>query len=201
MSRPFIYISFCDKIVVLLVVIVCMDKKEKGFVLWFTGLSAAGKSSVAEAVYTKLSQGGVRIEILDGDIMRKNLTCDLGFSRKDRDENIRRVGFISNLLSRNGVVVVAAFIAPYEEQRRRLKKNVYNFIEIFVDAPIEVCTKRDPKGMYKKANDGEIKLFTGVSDRYDIPNNPDIHLHSSVMTIDECRDVVIEYLFAKKYLK
>lgn len=177
-----------------------MNNNGKGFVLWFTGLSAAGKSSVADAVYEKLNHGKIRIERLDGDVMRKNLTRDLGFSKKDRDENIRRVGFVANTLSKNGVAVVAAFIAPYEEQRNKLKKDVHNFIEIFVDAPLEVCITRDPKGMYKKAQRGEIKMFTGISDVYEKPINPDVHIKTNEMEVGECRDEVVDYLIKKGFI-
>jgi adenylyl-sulfate kinase len=177
------------------------NNKSKGFVLWFTGFSAAGKSSIADAVFDKLSHGDNRIERLDGDVVRKNLTHDLGFSKEDRNENVKRVGFVANLLSKNGVVVVAAFIAPYKKQRDDLKKNVHNFIEIFVDAPLDVCIGRDPKGMYKKAQEGEIKLFTGISDKYEEPDNPDIHLRTDKQSIEECRDQVVEYLRDNNYLK
>lgn len=177
-----------------------MTKNEKSFVLWFTGLSAAGKSSIADAVYEKLGKSDIRIERLDGDIVRENLTQDLGYSKDDRDENIKRVGFLANMLSKNGVVVVASFIAPYEKQRQELRKNVHNFIEVFVDAPLEVCIARDPKGMYKKAQNGEIKLFTGISDVYDIPKKPHVHLLSDKMTIEECCDEVINYLVEKKFI-
>lgn len=173
---------------------------KKGFVLWFTGLSAAGKSTIADAVYKVLEQREMKLERLDGDVVRENLTKDLGFSREDRDENIRRIGFVANLLSKNDVGVIASFIAPYEKQRSELRAKVHNFIEVFVDAPLEVCEARDPKGMYKKARSGEIKMFTGVSDPYEVPEKPDIHLKSSEDSIEKCVEYVIQFLQSKKYI-
>ncbi len=175
--------------------------KQKGFVLWFTGLSAAGKTSVADKVFKILQKNNINLERFDGDIVRENLTKGLSFSREDRDENIRRIGFVSNLLSRNGVGVVASFISPYKKQRESLRDNVENFIEIFVDAPLAICENRDPKGMYKKARSGEIKSFTGVSDPYEVPGNSDVHLKSGEMSIDECAEKVVRYLREKGYVK
>jgi len=176
------------------------NNNNKGFTLWFTGFSAAGKTTIADRVFEVLKNSDINLERLDGDVVRENLTKGLSFSKEDRDENIHRIGFVANLLSRNGVGVIASFISPYKKQREGLKKTIENFIEVFVDAPLSICEDRDPKGMYKKARSGEIKSFTGVSDPYEVPDNPDIHLLSNEMSVDECAGVVIEYLKNKKYL-
>ena len=184
-----------------------MNKQNnKGFVLWFTGFSAAGKTTIADKVFEILrsaqwvKDSGINLERLDGDIVRENLTNRLSFSKADRDENIRRIGFVANLLSRNGVGVIASFISPYKEQRAELKDKVENFIEVFVDTPLTICESRDPKGMYKKARAGEIKSFTGVRDPYELPERPDIHLKGWEVSFEECGEVVIDYLKNKKYL-
>jgi adenylylsulfate kinase len=138
--------------------------------LWLTGLSASGKTTIADKVYEILKTNGTKLEKLDGDVVRENLTKDLGFSREDRDENIRRIGFVADLLSRNNVGVIASFISPYRGHRGELRERVHNFIEVFVDAPLSVCEARDPKGLYKKARSGSIKCFT-VGDPYETPED------------------------------
>jgi len=168
--------------------------EQKGFVLWFTGLSASGKSTVADAVAEKLIKRGLKIERLDGDIVRKSLTKDLGFSKEDRDENIQRVSFVAKLLSRNGVGVIASFISPYREVRKRIREETTNFVEVFVKCPLEVCEKRDPKGMYKKARAGEIKNFTGIDDPYEEPENPELVLNTDKETVEESVEKVITKL-------
>jgi len=170
------------------------NRNLKGFVLWFTGLSGAGKSTTADEVYKLLENNGNRIERLDGDIVRESLTNKLSFSKEDRDENIRRVGFVSNLLSRNGVGVVASFISPYKPQRDELREKVENLILVYVNAPLEVCEDRDSKGLYEKARKGEIKNFTGISDPYDVPENPDIEVKTDQMNPQECAQKVLDYL-------
>lgn len=175
--------------------------KIDSFVLWFTGLSAAGKSTIADAVYNELTNNDIKLQRLDGDVVREELTNDLGFTSIDRDENIKRVGFLANMLSNNGVSVVASFIAPYERHRRDLREKVHNYIEVFVDAPLEVCIDRDPKGLYKKAQAGELKHFTGLEDTYDRPEKPDIHLLSYDMSVEECRDKVMEYLVKENFIE
>ncbi|MFO7807246.1 MAG: adenylyl-sulfate kinase [Candidatus Moraniibacteriota bacterium] len=170
------------------------NKNLKGFVLWFTGLSGAGKSTIADEVYKKLKKNGNKIERLDGDVVRESLTKGLTFSREDRDENIRRIGFVANLLSRNGVGVIASFISPYKHQRDELKNNVKGFIEVFVNTPLEVCENRDVKGLYKKARSGEIKNFTGISDPYDAPQSPSIEIFTEKASPDECAEKVMKYL-------
>ncbi len=175
-------------------------KPQKGFVLWFTGLPAAGKSTLANEVYEKLKQRNIKIERLDGDEVRKNLTKDLGFSKADRDENIHRVGFVANLLSRNGVGVIASFVSPYCRQREELRRNIENFIEIFVDTPLAVCEQRDPKGHYRQARAGEIQNFTGVSDPYEKPENPQIHILTEKESLAERLNKIFSYLEKNNFI-
>ena len=145
-----------------------------GFTLWFTGLSGAGKTTLARLVEAELLSRGRRVEVLDGDIIRTNLSKGLGFSKEDRDTNIRRIGFVCNLLSRNGVVAVAAAISPYREVRDELRNDISSFVEVYVKCPIEVLAERDVKGLYKKALAGELKNFTGVDDPYEAPVSPEV---------------------------
>lgn len=166
---------------------------EEGFTLWFTGLSGAGKSTLAELVEERLHQLGRRVELLDGDEIRKNLSQGLGFSKADRDANILRIAFVARLLSRNGVVAITAAISPYRSIRDQARAEIANFVEVFVDCPLEVCEQRDVKGLYKKARSGEIKQFTGISDPYEPPENPEIHLHTELE--DPQQDV--EIIFAR----
>jgi adenylyl-sulfate kinase len=150
---------------------------EKGFTLWFTGLSGAGKTTISHIVETELRNRGSRVEVLDGDVVRENLSKGLGFSKEDRDTNIRRIAFVADLLSRNGVPVITAAISPYREIRDEARQTMGDrFIEVFVKASVEVCAERDVKGLYEKAFKGEIKEFTGVSDPYEAPLNPEIEL-------------------------
>jgi adenylyl-sulfate kinase len=151
-------------------------KKHKGFTLWFTGLPCSGKSTLAEIVEKELRRRGRFVEILDGDEVRKHLTKGLGFSREDRDENIRRIGFVCRLLSRNGGIAIAAAISPYSSVRDEVRAGHESgrFIEVYVNTPLEVCIKRDVKGMYKKALAGEMKNFTGIDDPYEPPANPEL---------------------------
>ena len=152
--------------------------QRKGFTLWFTGLSGAGKTTLAAELVPALQARGVKVEVLDGDEVRTNLSKGLGFSREDRDINIRRIGYVSRLLARNGVGVISAAISPYrdvrDEVRRAVEGDGAHFIEVFVKCPISVLAERDVKGLYKKALAGEIKEFTGVSDPYEEPLNPDV---------------------------
>lgn len=175
--------------------------KPKGFTLWFTGLPCSGKSVVADRVAEMLKMRGLRVERLDGDIVRQNLTRDLGYSKKDRDENIRRVTFVAKLLTRNGVAVLTSFISPYRELREHARKEIGNFIEVYVKCPVEVCMKRDVKGMYQRALRGEIKEFTGVSDPYEEPLEPEIILETDKETLEECAAKVIEKLNDLGYLE
>ncbi|MEA2005741.1 MAG: adenylyl-sulfate kinase [Acidobacteriota bacterium] len=176
------------------------SRNQKGFTLWFTGLPCSGKSAVADRVADLLKEQGLKVERLDGDIVRKDLTRDLGFSKEDRDENIRRITFVAKLLTRNGVAVLTSFISPYREVRARARKEIGNFIEVYVKCPVEVCIERDMKGMYKKALNGEIKEFTGVSDPYEEPINPEILLETDKETIEESVQKVIKRLNDLGYL-
>lgn len=151
---------------------------DEGFTLWFTGLSGAGKSTLATMVAERLREAGRRVELLDGDEIRKNLSQGLGFSKADRDANILRIAFVARLLSRNGVVAISAAISPYREIRDQARAEIARFVEVYVDCPIDVCEQRDVKGLYKKARAGEIAQFTGVSDPYEAPEHPEIHLHT-----------------------
>ncbi len=176
----------------------------KGFTLWFTGLSGAGKSTLSLPVAEKLKSLGHKVEILDGDIVRTNLSKGLTFSKEDRDINIRRIGFVSNLLSRNGVVAISAAISPYREVRDEVRKMITNdgagFVEVFVHCPLDVLAERDVKGLYKKAIAGEIKNFTGVSDPYEAPVNPEVVVDSSKEKVDESVDKIIARLKELGYL-
>ncbi len=156
------------------------NKLDRGFTLWFTGLSGAGKTTVAEIVEHELRERIGSVEVLDGDIVRTNLSKGLGFSREDRDTNVLRIGFVANLLTRNGVGVIVSAISPFKEVRDQVRREIgEGFIEIFVDAPVEVCAERDVKGLYKKAYSGEIPQFTGVSDPYELPVDPEITLKTN----------------------
>lgn len=146
----------------------------KGFILWFTGLSGSGKTTISKALEPELKARGCKVEILDGDVVRTNLSKGLGFSKADRDTNILRIGFVANLLSRNGVVAITAAISPYQAIRDEVRTQSPNFVEVYVKAPLEVCEGRDVKGMYAKARKGEIKGFTGIDDPYEEPINPEI---------------------------
>lgn len=165
-----------------------------GFVLWFTGLSGAGKTTISRALEAELRARQVKVERLDGDTVRQSLTRDLGFSKEDRDKNIERVTFVAKLLSRNQVAVLAAFISPYAETRDYVRRETTNFLEVFVDAPLDICAERDVKGMYKKAFAGEIENFTGVSDPYEAPLTPDIHVQTHLETVEESVAKILDWL-------
>ena len=171
-----------------------MSTQQQGFVLWFTGLSGAGKTTLAMALEPELRERGLRIERLDGDIVREGLTRDLGFSKEDRDKNIERVTFVSKLLSRNGVGVLASFISPYRAARNKVRQETTNFIEVFVHAPLETVIERDVKGLYEKALAGEIPNFTGVSDPYEEPEDPEIVVNTAEQTLEESTAFVINSL-------
>jgi len=170
------------------------SKGQKGFTLWFTGLPCSGKTAVADKVAEVLREHGLKVERLDGDIVRKSLTRDLGYSKEDRNENIRRVTFVAKLLTRNGVAVLTAFISPYREIREHARQEIGNFIEVYVKCPVEVCIERDTKGMYEKAQKGEIKEFTGISDPYEEPLEPEILLETDKETLEESTNRVIQRL-------
>jgi len=169
---------------------------DNGFVLWLTGLSGAGKSTIANAVAPSLAERGHRVEVLDGDEVRTNLCQGLGFSREDRDTNIARIGYVAGKLAKHGVAVVVAAISPYREARDKVRASVENFVEVHVAAPVSTCAERDVKGLYAKALAGEIKNFTGVSDPYEEPLEPEIALHTEHETVQESVDQVLAWLEA-----
>lgn len=171
-----------------------------GFVLWFTGLSGSGKTTLAKLIEQELKERGVRVERLDGDVVRQSLTADLGFSKEDRDKNIERVTFVAKLLSRNGVGVLASFISPYRTTRDWVSNEVTNFIEVFVECPVEACIQRDVKGLYAKAVAGEIPEFTGVSDPYEPPLSPEITVHTADESIEESFARIMDYLEKERYV-
>ena len=178
-----------------------METQKEGFVLWFTGLSASGKTTLAKAVEQELIARGLDdVQRLDGDVVRQDLTRDLGFSKEDRDENIRRVTFVAELLSNNGVATTCSFISPYRNARANARARCRNFIEVYVECPLEALVERDPKGLYKKAIAGEIKGFTGVDDPYEEPEAPEIVVHTATESIDESTHVILGYLEANGFL-
>jgi len=179
-----------------------VTKLDRGFTLWFTGLSGAGKTTVADIVEHELRERIGVVEVLDGDIVRTNLSKGLGFSREDRDTNVLRIGFVANLLTRNGVAVIVSAISPFKEARDQVRREIGDgFIEIFVDCPVEVCAKRDVKGLYKKAYSGEIPQFTGVSDPYEAPAAPELTLRTNEEEPEESARRVIDKLEALGYLE
>ena len=168
--------------------------------MWFTGLSGAGKTTIAEIVEHELRERERRVEVLDGDIVRTNLSKGLGFGRDDRNINVLRIGFVANLLTRNGVAVIVSAISPYKEARDQVRRRIVDFVEVFVDAPLEVCAERDVKGLYEKAFSGEIPQFTGVSDPYEPPAAPDLTLKTDEEEPQESARKVIEKLEFFGYL-
>lgn len=158
-------------------------KLDQGYAVWFTGLPGAGKSTLAESLADLLRRQGLRVEVLDGDLIREGLSKDLGFSKEDRDTNVRRIGFVCELLTRNGVVAIVAVVSPYREVREEVRAMTGNFVEVFVKCPIEVLVKRDVKGMYQKALMGEIQNFTGISDPYEEPLNPEVTVETDKETV------------------
>jgi adenylylsulfate kinase len=171
---------------------------DKGFILWFTGLSGSGKSTLAEYLTPILIEKGVKVEVLDGDVVRTNLSKGLGFSKEDRDTNIRRIGFVANLLARNGCCAITAAISPYAAVRDECRQMCEaTFVEIFVDAPLEVVEERDTKGLYAKARSGEIKNFTGVSDPYEAPESAEIVVKTGEESIEESAGRILSWLQEK----
>ena len=168
--------------------------KSGGVTIWLTGLPACGKSTIADALAERLQVNGYRPQRLDGDVIRQHLWKELGFSKEDRDENIRRVAFLAGLLTRNGIITITSFISPYRELRDHARKTIGNFMEVYVKCPIEVCMERDHKGLYRKAIAGEISNFTGISDPYEEPINPEIVIESDKDTVEECVNKIIDKL-------
>jgi adenylyl-sulfate kinase len=171
-----------------------------GCCLWFTGFSGAGKSTIAGIVADELRARGRRVEVLDGDEVREHLSKGLGFSKDDRDTNIRRIGYVASLLARNGVVAITAAISPYRAVRDEVRGWIENFVEIFVDTPIEVCEARDVKGLYARARSGEVPVFTGVSDPYEPPVAPELRLQTDGRDPKESAHEVLTYLESRGLL-
>ncbi|HEY8076369.1 MAG TPA: adenylyl-sulfate kinase [Labilithrix sp.] len=178
-----------------------MSKKRDGVVIWFTGLSGAGKSTLAEAIAPKLRAHGRKVEILDGDVVRTNLSKGLGFSREDRDTNIARIAFVAHLLARNGVTVITAAISPFRVTRDSARALIGDFVEVHIAPPLQACIDRDVKGLCKKAIAGEIQQFTGISDPYEEPLSPELKLDTSVVTVDEGVGRILSKLRELGYLE
>ena len=175
--------------------------KQKGFTLWFTGLSGSGKTTLAKALQPKLQERGLKVERLDGDIVRQSLTRDLGFSKEDRDKNIDRVTFVAKLLTRNDVIVLCSFISPYIARRQKTREEIDHFVECYVECPLDVLIERDVKGLYKKALAGEIENFTGVSDPYEAPPDAEIVVNSATQSIEESLSIILQRLTELGYLE
>jgi adenylylsulfate kinase len=176
--------------------------KQKGVTIWLTGLSASGKSTVARTLERKLFDLGYLTFVLDGDNIRQGLSSNLGFSPEDRSENIRRIAELANLFSMAGMINIAAFISPYRRERnlaRKLAKNG-NFVEVYVNTPVEVCMQRDPKGLYQRALNGEIKNFTGVDAPYEAPEKPDVVIRTNIESVEECVNKILNYLRDKQFI-
>jgi adenylylsulfate kinase len=171
-----------------------------GVTVWFTGLSGSGKTTISQVVTQRLKAKGYKLEVLDGDIVRLNLSKGLGFSKEDRDENIRRIGFVAHLLTRNGVIVIVSAISPYREIREEVRNRIGNFVEVYANAPLEVCEERDVKGLYKRARAGELKGFTGIDDPYEPPVDPEVECKTDQQDISQCADQVIHKLVELGYI-
>jgi len=176
------------------------DRQHQGITVWFTGLSGSGKTTISNSVYTELVAHGYRVEILDGDDLRKQLNSDLGFSKQDRDENIRRIGFVAQLLTRNGVVALVSAISPYRAIRDEVRCRIGGFLEIYVNAPLTVCEQRDPKGLYRKARAGELPGFTGIDDPYEPPLAPEVQCETDKESLKICTDKVVSAVLALRPL-
>ena len=174
-------------------------KHGHGFVIWFTGLPCSGKSTLAKLISKQLELLHIKVQVLDGDVIRSKLTSDLGYSEEDRNENIRRIGYVAKLLSENGINTIVATISPYSHARANLRKEIPNFIETYLRCDIDICANRDVNGLYKKAFAGEITNFTGVSDRYEPPKNPEIILDTGIESEDQSVGRVLGFLEDRGY--
>tara|TARA_Y100001001_G_scaffold125633_1_gene124130 strand:- start:4531 stop:5172 length:642 start_codon:yes stop_codon:yes gene_type:complete len=179
-----------------------VNKNQKPCLLWFTGLSGSGKSTIANALDVALHKRGYHTFLLDGDNVRHGLCSDLGFSDDDREENIRRVGEVCKLFADAGLIVMSAFISPFTSDRRMVRKlfPAGEFIEVFMDTPLATCEERDPKGLYQKARSGQIKHFTGIDSPYEVPSHPELRLDTSTMSVEECVDTLIAYLLEREMI-
>jgi len=166
----------------------------RGLTVWFTGLSSAGKTTLSRAVAEELIARNLKVELLDGDVVRQYLCKDLGFSKQDRDENIRRIGFVAELLTRNGVMTLVSAISPYRETRDAMRQRIGDFVEIYVNAPLEVCEQRDVKGLYKKARAGLMQGMTGLDDPYEPPLHPELELRTDLETIEDSTRKILTLL-------
>ena len=175
--------------------------KHQGFTVWFTGMSGAGKSTLAERVTTRLREAGAKVELLDGDVVRTHLSKGLGFSKEDRDTNIRRIGFVCELLARNGVIAVVAAISPYRAVREEVRERIGRFVEVYMHCPVEVLAERDVKGLYKKALAGEIGQFTGITDPYEPPNRPEVTVDSGTDAIGDGEERVWRFLLEAGWIQ
>lgn len=170
-------------------------ESKDGLTVWFTGLSSSGKTTLSRAVFDLLTQAGQRAEILDGDTIRRELCKDLGFTKQDRDENIRRIGFVANLLARNGVIVLVSAISPYREIRQEMRNRIGRFLEVYVNAPLAVCEQRDVKGLYRRARAGELKCFTGIDDPYEPPLHAEVVCRTDAESIEESARKVLAAIY------
>jgi adenylylsulfate kinase len=175
-------------------------KKQQGFTIWFTGLPCCGKTTIANQVAVLLKKRNFLVEQLDGDIIRQNFSSDLSFSKKDRDENIKRATFLAKMLSRNNVIVLASFVSPYRKQRMKARKEIKHFVEVYVRCPVKICMRRDVKGMYKKALEGKIQHFTGVDDPYEEPENPELIVDTDIESVEESVEKVMKKIEERGYL-
>jgi adenylylsulfate kinase len=177
------------------------DIQNKGLVLWLTGLSSSGKTTLSMELEREMKLRGCRVEVLDGDLVRKSLSKGLGFSREDRETNIRRIGFVSHLLSRNGVIVIVAAISPYRASRGEVRRMMQEpFVEIYLNAPLEACEARDPKGLYAMARAGELRAFTGINDPYEEPLNPEIVCYTAEEKISQSLGKIMAHLEEMEYI-
>ena len=165
-----------------------------GQIVWFTGLSGAGKSTIAEAVLDRLRLAGDAVELLDGDVVRNQLSKGLGFTPEDRVENIRRIAFVANLLARHGVIVLVPVIAPYRSIREEVRRMSPRYLEVYVNAPLDLCEQRDPKGLYRRARAGQLAHFTGIDDPYEVPESPDIECRTDLESVEECVAKIVRKL-------
>jgi len=174
--------------------------KDTGFTVWFTGLSGSGKTTIAEMLQEQLIRRGCKVELLDGDVVRQNLSKGLGFSKEDRDTNIRRIGFVCSLLTRNGVIAIGAAISPYKAIRNENRRLIGNFVEVYMSCPLEVLAERDVKGLYKKAMAGELPNFTGVSDPYEPPDDPEVICETDKETAEQSLQKILTKLEEMGYI-
>jgi adenylylsulfate kinase len=172
----------------------------KGFTVWLTGLPCAGKSTIARSLSRRLLEHGRLVEVLDGDLVRENISKGLGFSRAERDTNVRRIGFVAKLLTRNGVATIVSAISPYRSVRQEVRSDVGQFVEVYVDCPLSVCEERDVKGMYAKARAGQLTAFTGIDDPYEAPDQPEVVVRTSVDSVEESVSQILDVLIRLGYV-